>query len=400
MVYLQFLELDLANSADRIDIYDGPSTDSPLLLSLYGSSIPTTPILSSGSSITVQQISDAHINGDGFLLKWQCIKTNTSPTANFISLDSISCSNTIKFYNKSKEADQSIWYFGDGQNSIEQHPLHTYAQNGTYNIKLIVSNSHGTDSIIKSNYVVINQIAPPIIADEIRCSSGTVEFNTQTNNTIYWHTSSSANLPIDSGAQFITPIIQNTTSYYVSQRHYSSPLSVGKADSASNGSYLNLGENKGLLFDVNNTSTLISIDVYANSNGGRSFLLFNSAGELIYNTQKRLVVGKNTIDLNWNLNQGISYKICTNSNPNLFYNTSNVAFPYSDANNNIIIKDSDYPNVYLYFYNWKLKNKSCISPRVEVLAIISDTLKPKSLFDISANGLSVEFTNNAEYADT
>lgn len=400
MVYLQFIDLDLANSADRIDIYDGPNTDSPLLLSLYGSSIPVTPILSTGSSITIQQISDAHINGEGFLLRWQCIKNNTSPTANLICYDSISCSNTIQFYNTSKEADQSIWYFGDGQSSIEQHPLHTYAQNGTYNVKLIVSNSHGTDSIVKNNYIVINQIAPPIIANEIRCNSGTVEFNIQTNNTIYWYGSSNANLPLDSGAQFITPIIQNTTSYYVSQRHYSSPLSVGKVDSASSGSYLNLGGNKGLMFDVNNTSTLISIEVYANSNGSRSFFLFNSAGELIYNKQIDLVVGKNTLDLNWSLNQGINYKICTNSNSNLFYNTSNVAFPYTDANNNISIKNSDFSNVYLYFYNWKLRNKSCVSPKVEVLAIISDTLKPKSLFDISTNGLSVEFNNNSEYANT
>lgn len=43
------------------------------------------------------------------------------------------------------------WDFGDGMKSSLQHPAHTYASPGTYNVKLVVVDSNGyTDSIIKS----------------------------------------------------------------------------------------------------------------------------------------------------------------------------------------------------------------------------------------------------------
>ena len=399
-ISIQFLELDMGNSADRIKIFDGPNTNSPLLVTIYGSTIPVTPIVSTGSSITIQQLSDAQISGEGFLLKWQCIKNNLPPSANFISLDSSSCSATIQFFNKSSGASQNMWYFGDGQNSTEQHPLHTYTQNGFYNIKLVASNYNGVDSLIKNNYIHINQISSPTVSDQIRCNSGSLTFNTQNNNTVYWFDNNTSNLPIDSGNQFTTSHIQNTRSYFTSQRQYFTPLSLGKLDSTGFGSYSNIVGKKGLTFDVNIDSKLMSVDVYANSKGNRTIMLINSAGELIYNNTTDLSIGKNTIILNWNINKGIDYKIITSCNPDLFYNTNSIVFPYTDATHNITIKNSDTTSTYLYFYNWKLQNKSCISPRIEVMAIISDTLKPLSAFQIISNNGNVDFDNQSEYADT
>lgn len=40
--------------------------------------------------------------------------------------------------------------------SIEQNPTHTYAAAGTYSVKLTVTNSAGSDSLVKSNYVGAN----------------------------------------------------------------------------------------------------------------------------------------------------------------------------------------------------------------------------------------------------
>ncbi len=38
------------------------------------------------------------------------------------------------------------WDFGDGNTSEERHPIHSFSQNGTYEICLTVSNAHGSDT--------------------------------------------------------------------------------------------------------------------------------------------------------------------------------------------------------------------------------------------------------------
>ncbi len=52
------------------------------------------------------------------------------------------------------------WDFGDGYSSLSQNPLHTYSSVGTYQVKLKVSNSLGSDSIVKS--IVINTLFSPL----------------------------------------------------------------------------------------------------------------------------------------------------------------------------------------------------------------------------------------------
>jgi len=42
----------------------------------------------------------------------------------------------IQFENRSTNADNYLWYFGDGDSSIEANPEHIYQQNGTYKVSL------------------------------------------------------------------------------------------------------------------------------------------------------------------------------------------------------------------------------------------------------------------------
>lgn len=55
------------------------------------------------------------------------------------------------------------WEFGDGQTSTEQHPLHTYAQTGTYEVKLTVSNG-ACESVARRTIRIIDE-KPVIHAD-------------------------------------------------------------------------------------------------------------------------------------------------------------------------------------------------------------------------------------------
>lgn len=49
------------------------------------------------------------------------------------------------------------WHFGDGNTSIEQNPTYIYEQGGFYTVTLIVSNDHGTDTVIEPDYIEVGE---------------------------------------------------------------------------------------------------------------------------------------------------------------------------------------------------------------------------------------------------
>jgi hypothetical protein len=55
-----------------------------------------------------------------------------------------------------------LWSFGDGTLSTVQHPWHTYANPGTYNVNLKATNAGGFGTIQKNNYILVT--TPPASA--------------------------------------------------------------------------------------------------------------------------------------------------------------------------------------------------------------------------------------------
>ena len=53
---------------------------------------------------------------------------------------------TVTFINASVGADSYSWEFGDGNTSTEEAPTHTYTEEGSYTIKLTVTNTSGSNS--------------------------------------------------------------------------------------------------------------------------------------------------------------------------------------------------------------------------------------------------------------
>lgn len=56
----------------------------------------------------------------------------------------------VEFDNFSTGADQYLWYFGDGDSSLQSDPTHTYPGPGTYPVRLIARYCHHVDSIDKN----------------------------------------------------------------------------------------------------------------------------------------------------------------------------------------------------------------------------------------------------------
>jgi len=56
---------------------------------------------------------------------------------------------SVTFTNTSTAADSYSWDFGDGASSTEENPVHTYAANGSYTVKLTATNSAGSKDVSK-----------------------------------------------------------------------------------------------------------------------------------------------------------------------------------------------------------------------------------------------------------
>jgi uncharacterized protein (TIGR02145 family) len=63
---------------------------------------------------------------------------------------------TVSFTDQSTNSPTNWqWNFGDGNNSSQQNPQHTYQNAGTYTVQLTVANNHGSNSHTKNNYITV-----------------------------------------------------------------------------------------------------------------------------------------------------------------------------------------------------------------------------------------------------
>lgn len=85
------------------------------------------------------------------------------PSANFSAdITSGSASLTINFADQSANSPTSWqWDFGDDSTSVQQNPSHTYISIGTYTVTLKVTNSYGSDTKNKENYITVGGTGDP-----------------------------------------------------------------------------------------------------------------------------------------------------------------------------------------------------------------------------------------------
>jgi PKD repeat protein len=62
---------------------------------------------------------------------------------------------TVQFYDQSINSPTSwSWHFGDGNIASQQNPSYTYINSGNYTVSLTATNSYGSDTEAKYNYIV------------------------------------------------------------------------------------------------------------------------------------------------------------------------------------------------------------------------------------------------------
>ncbi len=63
---------------------------------------------------------------------------------------------SVQFINISNSADTYLWDFGDGTTSTQESPTHSYSSEANYSVQLIATNSYGSNTLIKNNYIIVS----------------------------------------------------------------------------------------------------------------------------------------------------------------------------------------------------------------------------------------------------
>lgn len=130
-----------------LGIYPSPDTDNAYT-SILGYTAGTGP------SSHAPYLSITYTTGDG-----------AKPATDFYAGTSNPYVNTeVNFYDNSGRYPTSwLWNFGDGTTSTQQNPVHIYDSIGDYTVTLKASNAWGDSTVIKTNYVhVQNPPAAPV----------------------------------------------------------------------------------------------------------------------------------------------------------------------------------------------------------------------------------------------
>ena len=96
------------------------------------------------------------------------------PVADFVAAPtSGSAPLTVYFTNLSSASTSYGWDFGDGHTSADANPGNFYANAGTYTVTLTALGPGGTNTLMRSDYIVLTNAPPPVI-EAISVSNGTV----------------------------------------------------------------------------------------------------------------------------------------------------------------------------------------------------------------------------------
>ncbi|MFO7789979.1 MAG: PKD domain-containing protein, partial [Bacteroidales bacterium] len=89
------------------------------------------------------------------------------PVADFVAdQTNITAGTTVQFTDLSDNTPTSwSWDFGDGGTSTDENPAHEYTSAGTYTVELTATNSAGSDTETKVDYITVNPVTDPPVAD-------------------------------------------------------------------------------------------------------------------------------------------------------------------------------------------------------------------------------------------
>lgn len=402
-ITLTFTAFGFESGYDFLKIYDGPTTMSPLIGSYSGNTLPNGGTINSTyGAITIVQTSDIGLTDIGFICEWQCNYPTTPPLTNFKVNDTLSCTGNVLFTDLTTNGPTSwFWDFGDGDTSVIQYPQHLYLNDGSYTVTLITSNALGSDTLEKPFYVNVDKPEDPTADSAWRCSPGSLTLTGIGSDNLQWYDAAVGGNLVFAGDTFVTPYLNNTTTYYVQDVVPAPSQFVGPADNTfGGGGYYTYSAYRYLVFDCFTPIRLASVLVYANTAGIRTIDLNDASGNLLMDTSINIPVGETRLYLNFDIPPGTGYQLAANSGSALYRNQNGANFPYEIPGMiSITGTNASTTSAYYFFYDWEITGGNCSSNRIPSLATIylpSPAVDPSGEIQI-CDGQSVTLTcENAE----
>jgi len=297
----------------------------------------------------------------------------------------------------STPAASYAWSSGETTQSI------VVSQTGTYTVTI-----QGLCAAFTSDPQIIDVLAAPVAVayDDSAVSPNSITL-TATGNSISWYDSQTGGLLLGTGPSYTTPILINTTTYWVENAtsYGGGNAATGQPYHTGTSLYSATTTDGDLQFDVLDNCVLSTVKVYTNTPGDREIQVFNSVGTLIHSLVVTIPMDTSLVTLNFALTPGTGYYITTNANlnttnfgdvsPVLERSNQGVSYPYS-VNNVITITGSSIgQSYYYYFYDWQitLPPTVCTSARIPVQAIM---LNPDAVSNFTAENNFSIFPNPAD----
>lgn len=254
----------------------------------------------------------------------------------------------------------------------------TVAAAGTYSCT--VSAPCGT--LLTGNFTVTSLAAPSAPTGTGTTVVGPAAATLQATGTDpRWYTTLSGGTAVGTGNTFTTPVLNSTTTYYVSDRNSlpGTTVTAGKTLNISQGA--NYNGRQWMLFDAYEPFILRSVKVVTSGIGNRHFVLVDNVGNLIAEKQIELLSGTQTVVLDFRVPKGVQHRLtaydsgAVSSGTQLVFqdlhrSTVGVSYPYPIGTVGAITGSTEGGSVYHFFYEWQVSTEeaSVESARVPVVA--------------------------------
>ena len=202
-----------------------------------------------------------------------------------------------------------------------------------------------------------------------------------------WYDVPAGGSPIATGLNFTTPLLTESTTYYVSdlQEFVAGAYEVGKEEHTSFSEYNGDNFNGQIIFNVYEPILLKQVTVYTDTPGERRVQLLDQSENVLQEVAIVIAEGTSVVDLNMMIDPGFDYRLTTSTefnqqqfgtnSPRLQRDDEDTSYPYL-VNDVVELYTSQFgDDFYYYFYDWQIEQLglSCESERVPVEIVIVST---------------------------
>jgi len=260
--------------------------------------------------------------------------------------------------------DNHVWSNGMTGQTIE------VMESGVYSVAVdAVCTEEPISSIQTIEVEVLNTVAPTETMFEVD-TDGIALVSAQGDN-LQWFDVAEGGVAIAEGNSFQTTVLTEDTTFYVESHNVfgGGVQQGGKLTTDGGGGIPSVGAHS--FFDAFENFTILSVEVLVPDGeeaGPRTIQLFDGDNTLMEEVVVDLVLGQQTVELNFVVPEGIGYSLRCPEN-NIFRNNSGVFYPYPIGDTAGELTNSVYgEDYYYYFYNWQVETESitCVSERIPV----------------------------------